>query len=102
MKTTDFKYYLQKLKERFVKQGYNKNPIDQQFSKVKTIGRNEVLKDKTHDKETKNKTLLVLTYKHYNESTGTYLTLAEHFRGHSKKNRLRLLKEIGIRLKFDC
>ena len=79
---------MQKLKERFVKQGYNKNPIDQQFSKVKTIGRNEVLKDKTHDKETKNKTLLVLTYKHY--------------RGHSKKNRLRLLKEIGIRLKFDC
>ena len=65
LKTTDFKYYLHKLKERFVKQGYNKNPIDQQFSKVKTIGRNEVLKDKTHDKETKNRTLLVLTYNHF-------------------------------------
>ena len=36
--------------------------INQQFSKVKTIDRNELLKEKTHDKEAQNKTPLVLTY----------------------------------------
>ena len=60
--TTDFEYHLQDLKERLVNQSYNKKSIDQQFSKVKTIERNELLKEKTHDKESHNKTLLVLTY----------------------------------------
>ena len=60
-KTTDFEYQLQELKERLVNQGYNKKAIDQLFSKVKTIDRNELLKDKTHGKETQNKTPLVLT-----------------------------------------
>ena len=52
---------MQELKERLVNQGYNKKSIDQQFLKVKTIDRNELLKEKTHDKESKNKPL-VLTY----------------------------------------
>ena len=30
------------------------------------------------------------------ESTGVYLLLAEHFKDYSKKDRLRLLKEIEI------
>ena len=42
-------------------QSYNKISIDQQLSKVNTIDRNELVKEKTHDKEAQNKTLLVLT-----------------------------------------
>ena len=61
-KTTDFEHHLQELKERLVNQGYNKKPINQQFSKVKTTDRNELLKEKTDDKEPQNKTPLVLTY----------------------------------------
>ena len=64
-KTTDFEYQLQELKERVVNQGYNKISIDQQFSKVKTIDRNQLLKEKTHDKEEQNKDLLVLTYNRF-------------------------------------
>ena len=60
-KTTDFEHHLQELKERLVNQGYNKKYIDQQFSKVKKIGKNELLKKKTHDKESQNKTSLVFT-----------------------------------------
>ena len=56
---------MQKLKERLVNQGYNKKSIGQQFSKVNTTDRNELLKEKAHDKETQNKTLLVLTYNHF-------------------------------------
>ena len=56
---------MQKLKERLVNQGYNKKSIDQQFSKVNTTDRNELLKEKAHDKETQNKTLLVLTYNRF-------------------------------------
>ena len=55
-KTTDLVYHLQELKERLVNQGYNKKSINQQFSKVKTIDRNELLKEKTLGKETQNKT----------------------------------------------
>ena len=64
-KTTDFDYHLQELKERLVNQGYNKKSIDQLFSKVKTIDRNELLKEKTHIKEVQNKTPLVLTYNRF-------------------------------------
>ena len=59
-KTTTFE-----LKERLVNQGYNKKSIDQQFSKVKKIDRNELLKEKTHDKKAQNKTPLVLTYNRF-------------------------------------
>ena len=45
-KTIDFEYHLQELKESLVNQGCNKISIDQQFSKVKTIDRNELLKEK--------------------------------------------------------
>ena len=45
-KTTDFEHHLHELKERLVNQGYNKIAIDQQFSKFKTISRNELLKEK--------------------------------------------------------
>ena len=62
LKTTDFEYHLQELKERLVNQGYNKKSIDQQFSKVKKIDRNELLKEKAHNKKAQNKTPLVLTY----------------------------------------
>ena len=58
----DFEYHLQELKEGLVNQGYNKKFINQKFSKVKAIDRNELLKEKAHDKETKGKTPLVLTY----------------------------------------
>ena len=51
-KTTDLEHHLQDLKERLVNQAYNEKSIDQQFSKVKTIERNELLKEKTHEKET--------------------------------------------------
>ena len=61
-KTTDFEYYLLELKERLVNQGSNKKSIDQESSKVKTMHRNELVKEKTHDKKTQNKTPLVLTY----------------------------------------
>ena len=64
LKTTDFEYHLQELKERLVNQGYNKKSIDQQFSKVKKIDRNELLKEKAHNKKAQNKTPLVLTYNH--------------------------------------
>ena len=81
------------LKERLVHQGYNKKLINQQFSKVNTIDRNELLNEKTNDKEIQNTTPLVLTYKRFLpnisyivRSTGTYLILAEHFKGYSKKN----------------
>ena len=57
-KTTD----LQELKERLVNQGSNKKSIDQESSKVKTMYRNELVKEKTHDKKTQNKTPVVLTY----------------------------------------
>ena len=56
---------MQELKERLVNQGYNKVFIDQKFSKVKKIDRNELLKEKPHDKEAQNKTPLVLTYNHF-------------------------------------
>ena len=46
-------------------QGYNKKSVNQQFSKVKTIDRNELIKEKAHNKESQNKTLLVLTYNHF-------------------------------------
>ena len=45
-KTTDLKYHLQELKKRLVNHGYNKKSIDQQFPEVKTIDRNELLKEK--------------------------------------------------------
>ena len=64
-KTTDFEYHLQELKERHVNQGSNKKSIDQQFSKVKTLDRHELLREKTHDQETQNKTPLVLTYSRF-------------------------------------
>ena len=64
-KTTYFEYHLQKLTGRLENQGYNKKSIDQQFSKAKTIDRNQLLNEKTHDKETQNKTPLVLTYNHF-------------------------------------
>ena len=47
-KTTHFEYPLQELKEKLVNLGYNKKSIDQQFSRVKTIDRNELLKQKKH------------------------------------------------------
>ena len=53
---------MQELKERVINEGYNKKPMDQQFSKVKTIDRNELKKRKKHDKETRNKTPLELIY----------------------------------------
>ena len=59
--TADFEHQLQEL----VNLGYNKISIDQQFSKVKTIDRNELLKEKTHDKEAQNKIPLVLTYNRF-------------------------------------
>ena len=46
-KRADFEYHLQELKERLVNQGYNKKFINQQFSKVKIMDRNELLKEKT-------------------------------------------------------
>ena len=52
------------VKERLLNQGCNKKSIDQQFSKVKTIDRNKLLK-KTNDNETKNKTPPVLTYNRF-------------------------------------
>ena len=58
-KTTDFEYHLRELKEKLVNQGYNQKSIDSQFSKVNKIDKNELLKEKTHDKETQNKTPLV-------------------------------------------
>ena len=61
-KTIDSEYHLQVLKERLISQGYHKNSMDQQFSKVKTIDRQYFLKEKTHNKETVSKILLVLTY----------------------------------------
>ena len=61
-KLTDFEYHLQELKER--------------------LARNELLKEKTHDKETQNKTSAALF-----ESTGIYLILAERFKDYSKNNR---------------
>ena len=54
---------MQELQERLISQGYNKN--SQKFSKAKTLDRNELLKEKTHDKETQNKTPLVLPYNHF-------------------------------------
>ena len=42
-------------------QGYNKISIDQHFSKVKAIDRNELLKEKG----AQNKTPLVSTYNHF-------------------------------------
>ena len=75
-KTTD----LQELQERLVNQGSNKKSIDQESSKVKTMHRNELVNEKTHDKKTQNKTPLVLTYNQdfakLFESTGIYLILA--------------------------
>ena len=56
---------MQDLKERLVNQGYNEKSIDQQFSKVKTIERNELLKEKTHEKETQNKIPPVLIYNRF-------------------------------------
>ena len=56
---------MQELQERLVNQVYYKKSIDKHFSKVKTIDRNELLKEKTQDKETQNKTQLVLTYNRY-------------------------------------
>ena len=56
---------MQELKERLENQGCNKISIDKQFSVVKAIDRNELLKEKTHDKESQNKTPLVLTYNHF-------------------------------------
>ena len=65
--------------------GLNKSP--------KTIDRNELLKEKTIDKETENKTLIVLTNNRFLpdisnalESTGICLILAKNFKGYSKKN----------------
>ena len=46
-------------------QGYNKISIDQHFSKVKAIDRNELLKEKAHGKGAQNKTPLVSTYNHF-------------------------------------
>ena len=60
--TTDFEHHLHERKERLVNQGYNKRSNSQQFSEVKMIDRNELLKEKTHDNESQNKTPLVLTY----------------------------------------
>ena len=65
LKKSDFEYHLQELKERIINQGHNKKSIDRQFSKVKATDRNELLKEKTHDKETQNKTPLVLTYNRF-------------------------------------
>ena len=44
---------------------YNKISIGQQLSEVKTIDRNKILKEKTHDQEAQNKTPLVLTYNRF-------------------------------------
>ena len=102
-KTTGFEYDLQELKKRLVGQGYNKKSIDQQFYKVKVIDRNELLKEKTHDKETKHKNPLVLTYnrflpnisnivrKHWN-----ILNISRTLQGLLQEELIRLLKEIGI------
>ena len=56
---------MQELKKRLVNQGYNKKSFHHQLSKVKTIDRNELPKEKTHDKEAQNKTPLVLTYNRF-------------------------------------
>ena len=102
-KITDFDYPLQELRERLVNQGCNKKSVDQHFAKVKPIDRNKILKEKTHDKETKNKSPLVLTYNLFFqalatlfERTGICLILVEHFKCYFRKSRLWLLKEIEI------
>ena len=56
---------MRELKEKLVNQGYNQKSIDPQFSKVNKIDKNELLKEKTHDKETQNKTPVVLTYNRF-------------------------------------
>ena len=84
--------------------------MDWQLPKGKTIDRIELLKAKTPDKETQNKTPLVLPYNHFLpklgtlfESTGIYLILAEHFKDYSKKNRWQLLREIGTKsIRTNC
>ena len=64
-KTTRFEYYLPELKERLWNKGYNKKSINQQFSKVKTIDKNELLKEKAHSKEMQSKAPVVLTYNRF-------------------------------------
>ena len=64
-KTTRFEYYLPELKERLWNKGYNKKSINQQFSKVKTIDKNELLKEKAHSKEMQSKVPVVLTYNRF-------------------------------------
>ena len=51
-------------------QDYNKISIDKQFSKVKVIDRNELLKEKTYDKAEQSKTPLVLTYNRFFPNMG--------------------------------
>ena len=51
-------------------QDYNKISIDKQFSKVKVIDRNELLKEKTYDKAEQSKNPLVLTYKRFFPNMG--------------------------------
>ena len=82
---------------------YNKISIGQQLSEVKTIDRNKILKEKTHDQEAQNKTPLVLTYNRFSPNIThivqkqlIYLKLTQHFKGFSKMNQLRFLKDIGF------
>ena len=82
---------MQELKERLVNQVYNKTFIDHQFSEVKTIDKNKLLKEKkTHDKESQKATPLVLTFCQtlatLFENTGIYLILAENVKDYSEKN----------------
>ena len=51
-------------------QDYNKISIDKQFSKVKVIDRNELLKEKTYDKAEQSKNPLVLTYNRFFPNMG--------------------------------
>ena len=57
------------------------------------MNRNELLKEKTHDKETQNKTPLVLTYNRFSQNISNIvqkrwniIDIAEHFKDYSKKN----------------
>ena len=53
--------------------------MDQQLSEVKAIDRNELLKEKIHDKETENKTSLVLTCNRFSPNISNIVLLSNKF-----------------------
>ena len=61
----DFDHHLRELRERFLKQGYDQELVDEQLEKVDKLVRDDPLQEKDQEQQDPKRTPLILTYNRF-------------------------------------